>query len=346
MSGPVTLGTLAQRSGFHISTVSRALHDDARTRGRISAETVRSIRSLAAELGYQRNRSGAALRTGRSQAIGVLVPRLTDVVLATIYEGIDAAAARRGFDTVVANSGDDPEAQRRRTEALLARQVDGLILGDAHIGSHLARGLVTRGVPVVLVSRRLPRHVSVTTDDLLGGRLAGDHLASLGHTTVGVVGGEDYASTSLERRAGFVEAYTAHDLHVSPSYIVTSSFDASGGRQAAKYLLGLRPMPTAIFAVNDFAAIGAMGAVREAGLRVGVDVAIIGYNDLSIAQDLPVPLTSIRTKMHEMGEVAAETVLAMIDGKRVRSRRIRPELVARESTGPIPLAPPAQSDDS
>ncbi|MER6113346.1 LacI family DNA-binding transcriptional regulator [Streptomyces hirsutus] len=339
---PVTLAQIARQAGVHVSTVSRALSLDDDVRDAVAAETATLIRGLAEELGYQRDPAGAALRTGRSRMLGVLVPRLTDIVLATIYEGIDAAASAAGYHTVVANTGDDPEMQQRRADALLARRVDGLVLGDARSDCDLVAELARQQIPLVLVSRRLPGRVSVTTDDTLGGRLAAEHLLGLGHRRVAVVAGEPYASTGVERTQGFLDAFAEAGLPVPKSHVIGSTFDVPGGRAATDHLLGLRPRPTAVFAVNDFAAIGVMAAVRDAGLTVGQDVAVIGYNDVPLAAALPVPLTSIRSPMYRMGEVAATTLVNMLNGKPGRSRRLRPALMARASTlgdtppGPVP----------
>ncbi|MFD4973569.1 LacI family DNA-binding transcriptional regulator [Streptomyces sp. NPDC058424] len=337
---PVTLAQIARQAGVHVSTVSRALSPDESVRGGVATDTATLIQALAEELGYQRDPAGAALRTGRSRMLGVLVPRLTDIVLATIYEGIDAAAAAAGYHTVVANTGDEPELQRRRADALLARRVDGLVLGDARSDSDLVAELARQHIPLVLVSRRLPGRISVTTDDVLGGRLAAEHLLELGHRRVAVVAGEPYASTGAERTQGFLEACAEAGLSVPESHVVRSGFDVPGGRAAAERLLALRPRPTAVFAVNDFAAIGVMAAVRDAGLTVGRDVAIVGYNDVPLAAALPVSLTSVSSPMYRMGEVAATTLVNMLNGKPGRSRRLRPALVARASTlGGTPLTP-------
>jgi LacI family transcriptional regulator len=328
----VTLAVVAARAGVHVSTVSRALTPGA---SGISAATAERIRTLAAELGYQRDPAAAALRTGRSRVFGVLVPRLTDFVLARIYEGLDAEAAEHGYNTFVANTTDDAGLRRERLEELLARRVDGIVLGDARLdGDDLVKLLAERNVPYVLVSRRLKGHLSVTTDDLLGGRLAAEHLLELGHRHVGVVAGEPYASTGAERTAGFVRRYAKAGLPLGPEYILDSRFDNAGGHAAGAELLALRPRPTAIFAVNDTAAIGVIGALREHGLRPGEDVAVVGYNDIPVVAEIPVPLTTIHSPMFEMGRQAMDLLLRRLNGEEVRSKRLRPHLVARASTLP------------
>ncbi|MET7762830.1 LacI family DNA-binding transcriptional regulator [Streptomyces sp. NPDC005393] len=327
---PVTLAILAERAGVHVSTVSRALTPGA---AGVGSSTAERIRALAAELGYHRDPAAAALRTRRSRVFGVLVPRLTDFVLARIYEGLDAAAAQHGYNTFVANTTDDPALRRERLEELLARRVDGIVLGDARLdGDDLVKILARRNVPYVLVSRRLKGHLSVTTDDLLGGRLAADHLLELGHKRVAVVAGEPYASTGVERTTGFVRRYAEAGLPVQQDYILTSRFDTAGGHVAGAALLNLDPGPTAIFAVNDTAAIGVIGALREHGLRPGADVAVVGYNDIPVAADMPVPLTTIHAPMFEMGCAAMDLLLERLSERQVRSKRLRPHLVARAST--------------
>ncbi|MBX6768754.1 MAG: LacI family DNA-binding transcriptional regulator, partial [Actinomadura rubrobrunea] len=235
------LSDVARAAGVHTTTVSRAL----RGSEGVGEETAERIRRVAAELGYTPHPAAISLRTGRSRMIGVVVPRLTDIVLATIYEGIEEGAAAAGYQTVVANSGDDLATQRLRTETLLGMRVDGLILGDARTDSDLVYELRKQGVKVVLASRRLPGVVSVTCDDLEGGRLAGRHLLDLGHRRVGVIAGQPYASTGVERTRGFREIYAEAGVPIPDEYVMTSPFDAEGGRRAAAALLALDPPPTA-----------------------------------------------------------------------------------------------------
>ena len=336
---PVTLALLAERAGVHISTVSRALTPGAAGVGKATAAR---IRLLAQELGYRPDPAAAALRTRRSKVVGVLVPRLTDFVLARIYEGLDAAASQHGYNTFVANTRDDPTLRRERLEELLARRVDGVVLGDARLhGDDLPRLLKQRNIPYVLVSRRLRGHLSVTTDDLAGGRLAAEHLLELGHHRVAVVAGEPYASTSVERTKGFIEVYAEAGIVVPADYVRSSAFDTEGGHAIGAELLALQPRPTAIFAVNDTAAIGVMGALRERGLAPGRDVAVIGYNGIPVSANMPVPLTTVASPMFEMGAEAMSILLRRMSGATVKSLRLSPRLLARASTLGDSPAPPS-----
>lgn len=331
-----TLRMIAERAGVHVSTVSRVLNASATEGSRAAgASTIARIREIAAELDYTPDPTATSLRTQRTHLLGVLVPRLSDIVLATIYEGVEETASAYDHYTVVANTRDDVAQQRARTEIMLSRRVDGLIFGDARFDGEYADELAGRGVPFVLVSRRAGRHPSVTCDDYRGGRMVAEHLLSLGHERVGVIAGEPYASTGIDRTAGFVDVYREAGVAVPGEMVVHSRFDTSGGHTAAAGLLASPRPPTALFAVNDFAAIGAMGAVRERGLDVGADVSVVGFNDVSLARELPVPLTTVSSPMHEMGQRAVHLLMQVISGERVEPELLVPVLQARESTQPV-----------
>jgi LacI family transcriptional regulator len=332
-NGRATLRTVAELAGVSPSTVSRVLHPGAKTAARrAAAATVSRIRQVARDVGYVPNPHAASLRTQRSALIGVVVPRLSDIVLALIYEGIDAAANEHGFGTFVANSHDDPDTQRVKAEMMLNRRVDGLILGDARADGGLVEELRSRDVPYVLTNRHVGDHPAVTCDDEMGGRLVAEHLLETGHTRVAVAAGAPYASTGIDRTAAFVNTFAAAGHPVPDDLVVHAPFDVPSGRRAAELLLSRTPPPTAIFAVNDFAAIGALGAIRDSGRVPGEEIALVGYNDVPLAAELPIPLTTVRSPMHEMGYRAVQMLMQRLDGKPVESERLPPELVVRAST--------------
>lgn len=334
-SGRATLRTIAELAGVHVTTVSRVLQPSSRPDVRAaSAETTDRIRSLAAQLSYVPNPHATGLRTQRSNLIGVVVPLLSDLVLATVYEGIEEAAAEHNYFTLVTNSRDDPRRRSMNIEMLLGRRAEGLILGDVPLDPRLGDELEERGVAFVLVSRRAGDHLSVTCDDYQGGRLVADHLLALGHERPAIIAGQPYASTGVDRTQGFLDRYAEAGLTLPATSVLHSRFDVQGGRSAAGQLLATRPTPTALFAVNDFAAIGAFGALRQAELEPGRDLALVGFNDVPLAAELPVPLTSVRSPMRQMGRRALEMLLDRLAGRPTASERLQPVLIARESSGP------------
>lgn len=335
-AGRATLRTISSLAGVHVSTVSRALASSTPSGIRVaSADTVQRIREIASEVGYVRNPIAAGLRSNRTGTIGVLVPRLTDFVLADIYEGIESGAEEAGSLTIVTNTHDSEEERLRRAEMLLARRVDGLILGDARLRDDvLLEYLEKRSVPFVLVSRRSGEYPSVTCDDEMGGRLAADHLLALGHRDVAVIAGEPYASTGIDRLSGFRRQFASADAPVADDHVIHTGFDVTAGHEAMTRALHQFPTLSAVFVVNDFAAIGAMGAAQEAGRTPGQDIAIIGFNDVSVAKDLPITLTTIRSPLRDLGKRAAYELANLLESGHAASVRLAPELKARASTMP------------
>ena len=329
---PITLKALAEELGLNPSTVSRVLNDPDGAKSRWAApETAERIISLAAKRGYTRNPYAASLRTAQSNLVGVIVPRLQDYVLATIYEGIDEAATAHGCLTLVSNSLDEERLRRTKTERLLASRVDGLIFGDARQDQRaFFDELTERRVPHVLVSRCLAGHVSVTCDDAAGGRLMAEHLLLTGRRSFGIIAGRPGTSTSQERTQSFVDALHEHGIEDSAITVVHGGFDAVAGRQASEELLSAGPPPEAIFATNDFAAIGAMGALQARGIRPIDDVALCGYNDTPLAAS--VGLTSIRSPMHQIGVRGYELLSRVLKGETPESETLAPELIVRAST--------------
>lgn len=330
---PATLRGIAQQLDIHVSTVSRVLNGTLDHAGRAaSKETIERIRALAASLDYQPNTHARTLKTRHSREIGVLVPRLSDIVLATVYEGIDEAASAMGYTSFVANTLDLPERQRERGERALARNVTGLIISDVHTTDEpgFLEELEARQVPFVLVSRRRGQHCSVTSDDEMGGRLAAEHLFAQGHTRVAVIAGEPHSSNARERTASFVAFYREQGVDIAAERIITGHFDTHTGFITGERLLSHPQPPTAIFAVNDFLAIGLFGALRARGLMAGRDIAVVGYNDTPLAEHLQ--LTSISTSMHAQGVRAVETLLKRIAGEPIASYRFPAALKKRASS--------------
>jgi len=332
---PSTLYMIAAETGVSPSTVSRVINakNESEARRWASAATIRRVLDTAAEHNYQPNPQAVSLRKRRSNFIGMVVPRLQDYVLATIHEGVDEAATDLGYATFAANSLDDRVKQRRAVELLRSRRVQGIIFGDAFFDGEFLEEVKHQGVKFTLVSRRVPGYPSVTCNDELGGRMAGSHLAELGRSRVGILAGQPYASTSIDRTHGLVTALQEAGIEVPTHRIVHGPFDAQGGREATEKLLAQGPpYPDAIFAANDFGAIGAMGALRDKHLRVPDDVALIGFNDTALAAELPTPLTSVRSPMHQMGREGLQMLLRVLEGEDPEPVQLTPTLIIREST--------------
>ena len=163
--------------------------------------------------------------------------------------------------------------------------------------------------------------------------MVGEHLAAMGHVDVGIIAGPPYPVVR-ERVQGCLNALENAGVQVPHHRVVQSTFDADGGRTATEKLLATGGPPTAIFAVNDSAAIGAMGCLRDHGMTAGRDVAVVGYNDIAIARDLPIALTSVHAPLRSMGETAAQLLVDLVDGVAPLSVDLVPTLEIRDSSRP------------
>lgn len=327
--GRVTLHDVAAAAGVSKSTVSRILDERL---PRSESETARRVRQIATELGYVRDVSAASLRRGRTSTIGVVVPRLTDTVMAMLYEALTRACARSGQFAIVAMTDDDPKMNRAAVQTLLRQGVDGLILATTRDGDNHIQELTERGVPYVLALRTDGISLSAVGDDRLGGYLATRHLLDLGHRRIGIIAGPGYASSSRCRLKGYQDALIEAGERIDPALIVPSTFGIDSGAEAAERLMALPEAPTAIFAVNDNTAIGALSALTKLGLSVPDDISLVGYNDIPIVSRLPVPLTTVRVPFDQIAAAALELLADTTSPVSDRIRTATPTLIPRRST--------------
>lgn len=332
-SRPPTIITVAQEARVHPSTVSRALSDDPLIRGGVAAPTRDKVAEVARRLGYRRNRVGVSLRTGRTGVIGVLVPRITDIVVALAYEGLDAEARARGYVTLIGNTLDNPRTRKERIDQLVDYGADAIMFSDGHLDDEPPAG--SYPVPVLPFMRSCGHQAGVSAvDDADGGAQAARHLLGLGHRSIAVVAGPTSVSTARDRTRGFIEELDACGINIASDRVVRSAFDVASGKAAAAQLLSQGLAPTAIFAVNDFAAIGVMAAARGQGLSVPGDISVVGFNDIPMAGELPIPLTTVRSPLRDAGVAAAHVAVAAIGGETLAHTLLATHLIVRESTAP------------
>jgi len=335
MRTPVTIRDVARLAEVHPGTVSRALNEE--TRALVNEETAARVLRAADQLGYRPNRIARGLKTNRSYTVGVVIPDLTNPLFPPIVRGIEDRLTQAGYTPLIVNTDNDPERERSYIDAMLARQVDGLIAATARLDVEPLAEAAAGGIPLVLVNRSFEDGSvpAVTVDDRQGIALAVAHVAQLGHRRVGHVAGPQNVSTGHRRYVGFLEAMKDAGLPVSEAAVSFSgSFTEPEGARACTAVLADAPRVTAIVAANDRLAMGCYDALAAEGLRCPADVSIVGFNDMPFIDRLQPPLTSVRVPQREIGTAAADLLLAQLgDGSQpAREMLLEPTLIVRGST--------------
>lgn len=332
----VTLKHVAEHAGVDVSTVSRALSDD-RANLVNHATRVRVIQ-VAEQLGYRGNLQASALRRGRTQTIGVVVADLSNPFIGPVLRGISQGLDSRRLLPIMTESRDSSETLERVCDLLLAQRVDGVICTAGRTGDRAALKRLAKETPTVLAVRRWAdsKITNVSHNDVDGGRIAADHLLSLGHTRVAQLVGPADIGSFEDRTRGFadhIERAGAECIEIEGD-LHLPTFDAGRELMTKLFALAGDDMPTAVFAQNDSMAVGAMHLAAERGVVCPDDLSIVGYNDAPLTAHLTPALTTIRLPGYEAGRVAAEMVVSLIEepGQSPSSLMLAPELVVREST--------------
>ena len=318
------------------STISRALAGNSR----ISAETIELVRSTADRLNYRPNRLASSLRKGTTQLIGIIVPRINRAFFASAIRAVQSVAGRSGYSVIVTESEDDPLAEARSLQALLRAQVDGVIasIGQNTTDFSTFQEVLTRGTPLVFFDRVTDQLSAATVriDDEQGARLATRHLIEQGCRYPVHLAGPQQLNIYSGRLAGFRSAIQEAGLPYNPHrQIVMVEHEAAGGRRAMEHLLARNDPPDGIFSASDWAATGALQVLRERGVAVPDDIAVIGFADETFTAFLEPPLSSVQQHSQKLGEAAARVLLDLLKtsgGSVPDAVVLQPDLVIRASS--------------
>ncbi|OFW11187.1 MAG: hypothetical protein A3H96_26855 [Acidobacteria bacterium RIFCSPLOWO2_02_FULL_67_36] len=329
---------IAGELGVSITTVSKVLNN----REDIGHATRARVLAKVAELGYQPNAVARSLTLRRTHTLGIVIPDLMHSFFVEIVAGLEAAVSARGYGLLLCSSNENAKKERAELDMLRQRQVDGIVLASANASgnSDLLRDLTGLGIEIVMIDRDDHTDVRcdrVLTDDEMVGRLATAHLAAQGRRAIAHITGPSIVHA--KRRAdGYRAALKDAGIALRPHWMVKGGFMESDGYRGMKKLLAVTPRVDAVFASNDPAAIGAMKAIWEAGLRVPENIAVVGAGDIALGDLLRVPLTTVGWSREDQGRRAAELMLERLDGGAAAKGRfqrvvIPPYLVVRRSSG-------------
>jgi LacI family transcriptional regulator, galactose operon repressor len=329
-----TLADVARHAGVSTATASRIINSSAKP----VADTLRErVLAAVAELQYVPNAHAQMLARSHRSAVGVIVHDVSDPYFAEITRGLQRVATADGRLVIICNSFREPDRELEYIELLHGHQVAAIVIAgsgyrdteaDARLDARL-RAFTQAGGRVALIGRHAHAADAVLPDNEQGGFLAGDHLFGLGHVEVGVISGPAALTTTADRLAGLRRAARKHRRRLPAARIATADFTRDGGERAAARLLADHPSLTAIAALNDSMAVGALAAMRSAGRPL----AIVGFDDMPVARDVTPALTSVRLPLEEMGARAMAMALGE-PGDGPQEEPVAASLIRRESTFP------------
>jgi LacI family transcriptional regulator len=320
----VTIADVAREAGVSKTTVSRILN----TKGEVDVTTAARVREVIASLGYVPSSGAVGLARGSSRTVGMLTPPLNWPWMGEVLQGVVDTVEAAGYGLLLFTCNRGAESVEHFTSQVSARAFDGLLLVEPENTLDTITAMHRKGLPVVLIDDRghHPEFPSVATTNREGGASAARHLIATGRTRPLIVTGRRHFGCVRDRLAGFLDV-------LPTGLIAEGDFTEASGRLAVERALAGGTPFDSVFAHNDLSAAGALRALRAAGRTVPDDIAVVGFDDIPMAQHTEPPLTTVRQPMREMGETAARMLLAHLGGTPAPDEPVvlPTELIVRQS---------------
>ena len=333
----VTLMDIARELNITAATVSRALNGHPA----IKESTKKMVRETAEKLRYQPNKIASSLRLGKSNIIGVIIPSAEINFFGSVIHGIEKIANENNYNVLIYQTNELYEYEKRGVQTFLQSQVDGVLASISKDTINLDHyiEIKKRGVPLVLFDRAIDTIgvSSVVVDDYAGAFAATQHLIQQGCKRIAHIGGQQHVSIFNQRLKGYIDALNVHGMPVNDDLIVYGKVSIESGRECTKKLLSLAKMPDAIFAVEDFTALGAMQAIKADNIKIPEDIAIVGFANEPFGEYISPSLSTVNQQTVQMGEEAAKLFFESFQNKNTsnynpRKLVLQPELVCRQSS--------------
>ena len=333
----MNIKAVAKSANVSTATVSRTINGSAK----VSPQTAERVRMAIEALNFYPNTNARALGSGRSSLYGLIISDITNPFFPELVKAFDDIAITHGQEVLIANTNYDPERMKICVTRMLQRKVDGVAIMTSEMDDRLVQVFSRRHIPLVFLDTGTPAPgVSCVHIDYSAGiDAAVHHLIELGHRQIAFISGPMRLASARVRYKAFMECTARDHLDTIPNLIQEGNHSVEGGHDAMKRILDSRARPTAVMASNDLTAIGAMGAIAEAGLRVPQDISVVGFDDIHLSAFTIPPLTTVKLPRAEIANAAFRALLnaqhAGAKKKRGEEHTIRPTFVRRKSTGPV-----------
>jgi LacI family transcriptional regulator len=327
----VTIKDVAATARVSVATVSRVLNGS----DRVDPELAARVQEAAARLSYRRSGLARSLRAQRARVVGLIISDIRNPFFTDVVRGIEDRVGEDGYSLVLCNSDEELEKEANYLDLFVEERMAGAIISPASSRDTRLDSLTERGTPVVVIDREAAREAvdTVLVDNVRGGEIAVHHLAENGYRRIACITGPPRTSTGSERLEGWEKALREAGLEVDESLIRRADFKESGGFEAAADLLSGPDRPDAFFVANNLMTVGALAALREAGLEVPTEVGVVGFDDMPWAQLLQPALTTVAQPTYELGRQAAALLERRIGGHDAPPERVvlEPTLRVRDS---------------
>ena len=336
MGKEVTILDLAKELEISIATVSRALNDDPV----VSKKTKKKVFDLANELGYRHNRFAANLRQQKTHTIGVLVHELNSNFITSVLSGIETITTEAGYDIIITHSNESFAKEKANALNLFHKRVDGVIASLSFDTTDLAHfePFSRKGIPVVFFDRVEENSdtIKVVIDNYRAGYLATLHLLDQGCSRVAIVTASLKRNVYAQRYRGYIDAQYDRGLSIEENRVMIKDLSEQSGIECALQLMHMKPMPDGVFITNDFVAAQCMRTLKEHGVRIPDDIAVVGFNNDAISRIVEPTLSTINYPGIDLGKIAAKNLIAHLKGdtdiRQTSTIVVRSELLIRESS--------------
>lgn len=337
MSEKTTIYDIAKELNISAATVSRALNNNPK----ISESTCKLVMETAAKLNYKQNKLAQALRSGRSNNVGVIVPRIDSNFFASIIRGIEEELHPHKYHVIICQTHENEEREIENINTLLNAQVDGIMISitnESEENEKTIKRVLDKKVPLIFFDRKknMSGVSSVTIDDFKGGYIATKHLIDANCKRIAHLKGDQSLEIFANRNNGYKQALLDNGIEFNENYIIRTKSSVEAGKESVKKLLELNPPPDAIFSSSDFAALGAIQELKSRGIKIPEDVCVVGFGDEPFTKFMELSISSVDQSPLEMGRMTARVFLEQMNNdKNFTSEKkviLNPELHIRKSS--------------
>jgi LacI family transcriptional regulator len=337
MSGKITIYDIAKKLNITAATVSRALNNNPK----ISEKTRKLVIETAAEMNYKQNKLALALKSGKSNNVGVIVPHIDRNFFASTIRGIEEELYPHGYQVIICQTHDIESKETEKINTLLNAQVDGILMSISNVTieiDHIINRVIQKNVPLIFFDRKknIDGVSSVTINDFEGGYKATQHLIDQGCKRIAHLAGDRSFEIYKDRCSGYKKALIDNGIEFDEKYVVPTKSEVEDGKLAVKKLLKMKNPPDAIFSSSDFVALGAIQELKEQGIKIPEDFCVVGFSNEPFTKFMELSISSVDQSPLEMGKMAAKVFLEQVTnpGKVKIEKKVvlTPQLLVRKSS--------------